>query len=125
MVRVIIVLVVAMTMVLLARIGARFGVERGFYGTRGPAQPAHHIGDDVVGSNAHDIAQKLYGQMPVAQMPNDTHQQRRIACGNFHQRLRPSADANDAAILQQQAIVLTQPHGLRQIQQHVAPRLRP
>src|SRR5208282_6290778 len=51
-----------------------FRIERRLDRLRMAAQPMHHVGDHMVGPDPDAVAEKLDGQMPVAEMPCDAQQ---------------------------------------------------
>jgi hypothetical protein len=83
-----------------ARIRARLWVERGFHSVCVSTQLKDHIGDHVVGADADAVAEKLHGQMSIAEMPGDPHQLGRAMGVDFQERLRLCDDADDVAIRQ-------------------------
>ena len=67
----VVVIVAMMVPVAAARIGSGLWVEGGLNCFDVAAEAFDHFTDDVVGPDADPIAQKLHGQMAVAEVPGD------------------------------------------------------
>src|SRR5215471_7452704 len=91
------------------KIGAAFRVERRLQLGDPAAEPGYHLGD-------------LHGQMPVAEMPCNPQQIRRLASCDLEDRLGGGADADIAAAFELQAIAVDQVMRARQIEQIALPR---
>jgi hypothetical protein len=113
-----------MVMLVPAGIRPRLRVERRFDRVRMAAERVHHIGDHVVGADADAVAEQLDRQMPVAEVPGDSHQLRRAVGVDFKERFRLRDHADDPAVLQLEAIAVAQANGVREVDQDLAAGLR-
>jgi len=98
-------------------VGAVFRIERRFHRPKSSAEPAQHVLDHMIAPNAQPIADDLHIDMPVADVPSEPRQFAAVGCGDFNQRLRPADDAHDAAVVEHEAITVTQCRRLRQVEQ--------
>jgi len=93
--------------VVIAIIGAAFGIERRFDFDHPRAQPHHHFLDHMVTPDAQRFGQNLRRQMTVAEMPGDANQMLRIGATDFRQALRRCDHLDQTAILEHQRIAAT------------------
>ena len=103
------------------KIGAAFRVERRLQLGNPPAEPGYHLGDDVIRADAQPFAGDLDGQMPVAEMPCNPQQIRRLASGDLADRLGGGANADIAAAFELQAVAVDQVMRAGQIEQIALP----
>src|SRR3954452_1104946 len=102
-----------MVMATAGGIGAGFGIEWRVDQVDVAAKPLDHCANDMVGADADSITPQLDGKVTVAQMPGDADKFARVVRVNFHQRLRLRANPYDTAVVQQQAVAVTQARRLR------------
>ena len=123
---VMVVVIVAMVVMAAAagRVGAGLGIEGGIDMIDMPAQAFNHFLDHMVEADADAVTQQLHRQMPVTEVPGDANQFPVVMGMDFQQRLRPGADADDAAV-HRQSIAIPQPDRLRQVDQHIRTALSP
>ena len=100
-------------------IGPAFWVERRLDGVRVPAELVHHVGDHVVGADADAVVQQLHRQVAVAEMPGDAHQLSRAVSVDFEQRFGFRDDADDAAVVELQAVAVAETDGLGEVEEDV------
>jgi hypothetical protein len=108
---------------MLSGIGADFGIKGGLEPRYPAAEPYNHLGGNMIGQNAQPITGDLQRQMPVAQMPGDAQQIRRISRLNIEDRLGSGADAQKAAAFQFQTIAFDKVVGPREIEQKILARI--
>ncbi len=99
-----------------AGIGADLRVERGFDPGNGAPQSRHHIGDDVIRSNAQPLAGDLKWQVSVAEVPSDPQQVRPIDRLDFQKRLRRRANAEVPAGVELKTVAVDEVTHPRQIE---------
>ncbi len=104
-------------------IGAAFRIERRLDRRDDGAEPFQHCLDDMVAADAQPVAEQFGRQMPIAEMPGDTHEMRRIARRHLGEGLRRRLDLDDAAILQHQPVAMAERDGPRQVEQERRPAL--
>ena len=102
-----------------ADIGAAFRVERRLDRHDAGAEPARHLLDHRVATDAQAPAGQLGRQVTIAQMPGDAGQRRRVGGANLGQRLRRGDHLDDAAVFQFQPIAGAQHHRFGQVEQEV------
>jgi hypothetical protein len=83
------------------------------------AQTLDHLLDHMVRPNADPVTQQLHRQMPVAEMPRDSHKLAIVMRVNLQQRFRTRPNPDNPAILQREPVTIPQAHGLRKIDQQV------
>jgi hypothetical protein len=71
----------------------------------------------MITADAEPIANDLHVDMPVTDMPGEPRQFVTVGRGDFDQRLRPTDDAHDAAVIENETITVTECRGLRQVEQ--------
>jgi hypothetical protein len=98
-------------------IGATFGIEWRIDLQDTRAKTLDHLLDDVISPDPQALGHDLGRQMPVAEMPGQTHQMERILSANFKQRLRRRHHLDQPPVLQDQRIAATQRHGGFQVEQ--------
>ena len=113
-------MIVAMMMavcVTVVIVGAVLRIERRFERRQPRAEPAQHVLDYVVAPDPQPIADDLYIDVPVTDMPGEPRQLMRIRRRDLDERLRPADNPDDGAVVEDQAIAIVQGRGLRQIEQ--------
>ena len=117
------VMMVAVIVAAMAVIGdnirSAFRIERCLDLDHAGAEALDHVFDHVIATNAQVLSGDLHRQVPIAEMPGDTHQMPGIHAANFDQRLRRRDHLDEPAIVQHQRITAAQRHGLRQIEQKI------
>ena len=98
-------------------IGAAFGIERRLDLDDAGAQPFHHVLDDVIAADAQVAARDLRRQMPVAEMPGDPYQMRRIGASDLQQRLGRCDHFDQPAVFQHQRVAAAKRDGILQVEQ--------
>jgi hypothetical protein len=102
-------------------IGAAFRIERRFDFDDARAQPCHHRLDDVIAPDAQSFPRYLGRQMPITEVPGDSHQMLRIVAADFHERFRCRHDLDQPAVLEYQGVAIPQCDGALQIKQKLEP----
>ncbi|KPF96436.1 hypothetical protein IP86_16215 [Rhodopseudomonas sp. AAP120] len=94
------------------RIGTAFRIEWRIDLKDLATKPLHHIGDDVIAADAERLGHDLGRQMPVAEMPGQSHQMQRIATADLQQRLRRGNHFDQPAIVEHQRVAAAQRNGV-------------
>jgi hypothetical protein len=102
-------------------ISATFRIERRLDFDDARAQPGHHRLDDVIAPDAQSLPRYLGRQMPIAEVPGDSHQMLRIGAADFHERFRCRHDLDQPAVLENQGVAAPQRDGALQIKQKLEP----
>ena len=102
-----------------AGIRSALGIERRFDGDDARAEAAHHLLDDMIAADTQAFADDLRRQMPVAEMPGDTHKVMWIGAANLHQRFGCRHHLNQPPVFQDKRIAAAQRHGFFQVQQEL------
>lgn len=111
---------IMMVMIVLMRglkIGAAFGVERGFDRADFAAQALHHVLDDVIMADAELSARDLHRQVAIAEVPRQTQRVLGVLRFDFGEALRRTDDLDNAAVFQRDSIPGAQGHGFQQVEQ--------
>ena len=121
---VVIVIVIVMMVSGAGSVGAGFWIERRLDRFDVAAETFDHVLNHMIGADTDPVAKELHRQMAIAEMPGDADQFAVVMSMDFQQRFRPGANPDNAALLQGQAIAITQPHRLGKIDQQFLARLR-
>jgi hypothetical protein len=116
------VIVNAMAVVVMAAIvlvGAALGLERARHRRRGAALAAHHFGEHVVVFDIDRVRRHLGGRMPVADVPDDPQESRRVFGPNFKQVLRRSLDLHKPPIFELHGVAIVEGGRLIEIEQEI------
>jgi len=105
-------------------VGSGFGIEWRIDRFDVTAEAFDHVPDDMVGTDPDPVAEQLYRQMTIAEMPGDADKFPVVMTVNFQQRLGPRADLDDPAFFKSEPIAIAQPHRLRKVDQQLLTRLR-
>ncbi len=112
---------VRMTMVVAGHravaIGPALRIEGRLDGHHPRAEPAHHVLDHVIAADPEAIAHDLRRQMPVPEVPGDANHVVGIAGADLRQRFGGGDHQHDAAVLQLQAGIRDERHGLGEVEQ--------
>jgi hypothetical protein len=121
---VVVVIVVIVVMVVMAACGVRpgFRIKWCVDQVHVAAETFDHIANDMIGPDSDAIAKQLDRKMAVAQVPGDADEFAVLMRMDFHQRFRLGAHVDDASVIQQQAVAVTQTDRLRQVDQHLGAR---
>jgi len=116
---VVVVVIVTMMIVTVARliVGAMLRIERRFERREPCAEPAQHILDHMITTDAQPIPDDLYVDVTIADMPGEPRQLMHIRRRNLDQPLGTANNPHDSAIVEHKAIAIVQSSGLRQIEE--------
>ena len=89
-------------------IGAAFGIEWRLDLDHARAEPAHHLLDDMIATDAQAFGHDLRRQMAIAEMPGEPHEVCGIAATDLYQRLGCRLNFDAAAVFQHQRIAAAQ-----------------
>ena len=109
---------VVTVVVRLGLIGAAFGLERRFDRNYPGAERRQQFLDRRIASEPQALLQNLHRDMPVAEMPGEPRQRRKIGGAGFDQRLGLGDDLDQRAVIEHHRVVRAQPHGLRKVEFH-------
>src|ERR1700722_14391479 len=112
----VVVIVAVVVMVDAAGVSTGLGSERGIDRFDVAAEAFDHFTDDVVGPDADPIAQKLHGQMAVAEVPGDADTVAVIVGVDLQQRFGRGANTDDTRCCGQ-SVAVTETDCLRQVDQ--------
>src|SRR5271166_171896 len=87
---------------------AAFRIERRLDRDHPGAEASRHVLDHGIAADTQGSGRELGGQMPVAEMPCDTHQREGVMSTDFGKRLWRSDDLDDPAVLQPQTVAAAQ-----------------
>ncbi len=102
---------------LAVRIGALLGIERRLDRRKRGTQPAQHLLEHVVATDAQPVAHHLHVGVAVADVPGEPRQRVEAGRRDLHQRLRLALDLDDGAIVKHEAVAIPQRRRMREIQQ--------
>jgi hypothetical protein len=98
-------------------VGAALGIKRRFDRRQPCAEPAQHILDDVIAPDAQPVANDLHVDVTITNVPGEARQIVAVRGGDFNERLGPSDDPDDRAVVEHQAIAIAERSSLRKIEQ--------
>ena len=107
------------TMMVTVAVSAAFGLERSLDLDEIRSQGLEHVFDDVVGPNAKDLILNLSGQMPVSQMPGQTHELIGVSVPDLDNKLRSGLDLEPPSIFKLQAIAISHGDCVRKIEKDI------
>jgi mannose-6-phosphate isomerase-like protein (cupin superfamily) len=99
-----------------ARLRVERRVDRGDLG----AKTRRHLLQHVITPDAEPVADDLHVGMTVAEMPGELHQRERRPDRNLSQGLGLTGNQNDPAIVEHDAVAVTQRHSLIEVQQKLS-----
>ena len=105
------------TAVRVLAVGALLRIEWRVNRSEPRGEPAQHILDHMIAANAQPITDDLHVDMPVTDVPGKPRQFVAVGGGDFDQRLRPTDDAHNAAVVEHETIAVAQSGRLRQVEQ--------
>ena len=105
------------------RISPRFGIEWRLDIVNVAAEALDHCRDHVIDSDADAVAEQLDGKVTVAEVPGNADQLAVVVGVDFQQRFGFGFDPDHPGF-GRQAVAVTQPHGLRQVEQNIRTALR-
>src|SRR3990167_3843942 len=111
------IVVIMMPMVVRLPIGAAFRVEGRHHVRHLGAEAGQHRLDDVIVADAEPIAHELGRQMTVAEMPREPEQLRAVDGRDLGEWLRRRIDLGDPAVLEEEAVAVTERRRLGQVEQ--------
>jgi len=101
------------------RVRAAFRLERLGDVTDASAKTAHHVFDHVIAADEEPLGGDRRRQMAVADVPGDAGERGRIRGADLGERLRRRPHRDRSAILEDEAVAVTQEGRLRQIEQEL------
>lgn len=87
------------------------------------AEPAQHVLDHVIAADEDEILAELGRKMPVAEVPGEADEMRRVARDDPGEWLRGSLHLDQPPILQRQPIAVTERARRRQVEEEFEPLL--
>jgi hypothetical protein len=83
------------------------------------AEAAEHGFNDVVGPNTKNIILNLGRQMPIAEMPRNTHELMRILMSNLDEELDRGFNLQPFAVIKLQAVTMRHSDSSRKVEKNV------
>src|SRR5207248_2898032 len=111
--------VVMVGIVIVLTVGAALGIERRLDLAHLCAEALQHVDDDMVVADQDALALDLGRQVPVAEMPGDPREGRRVAAAHLNQVLLRCPDLDETALLELQPVAGVQHDRLDQIEQEI------
>jgi hypothetical protein len=105
--------------VAVAAVRAAFGLKWGLHLHELRSKAMEHILDHVVGPNAKNVISNFRWQVPVSQMPRQTHELMRILVTDFNDGLCRGPDLQPPPVFELQAIAVGHRDGFRQVQKDI------
>jgi hypothetical protein len=115
----IITVAMAVMMAMAVAIGAAFGLERRLYFREFCAEAMEHFLDDMVGPNAKDMASNFRRQVPVSEMPSETHKLMVILMPDFENRLVSGLNLDPPAVIELQSVSVGHGNCFRKIEKDI------
>ena len=103
-----------MVTMLMTAVSAAFGLKGRLQLDEDCSKAAQHVFDDVIWPYAERLTSELGWNMPIAEMPRQTHKLTRIPVGDIDDGLRRRANDEPTAVLDLQAVAIA--HGPRGVQ---------
>ena len=96
--------------VTVAAVSAAFGLERSLRLFKVRSEPIEHSLNDVIRPNPEDLISNFSQQMPVPQMPGNTHELMWIPVPDLHNNLRSGLNLQQPAVVELQGISISHGH---------------
>jgi len=117
-------MVVTIVMVALAAVRTALGLKGSANICEIGSESAEHVLDHVVGPNAKNLVSNFSRQMPISQMPSQTHKLVRLFMPNLDNKLFSSLNLYPPPIFKLQAISIGHRNRLRKIQKDIFALIR-
>jgi hypothetical protein len=82
-----------------------------------PAKTNHHILKHMIAADTQPIAEDLHIRVPIAQMPGQADEIKRMTAFDLGEPFDATADAHDRSIVEHETVAIPQVGRVRQIQQ--------
>jgi hypothetical protein len=105
--------------VIVAAVGAAFGLKGGLHLHELRSKAIEHIFDHVVGSNPKNVVSNFSRQVPVSQMPRKAQELMGIFVSDFDDRFRSSLNLQPPAVFQLQAISIGHGNRFRKVKKDI------
>jgi hypothetical protein len=105
--------------VIVASVRAAFGLKRSLYLDQFRSKAMEHIFDHVVGPDPKNVVSNFSRQVPVSQMPRETHELMWTLVPDLDNRLGSSLNLQPPTVFQLQAISIGHGNGFRKIKKDI------
>jgi len=82
-----------------------------------PTETNHHVLKHMIAADAQPIAEDLHIRVPIAQMPGQANEIKRMTAFDLGEQFDTTADAHDRSIVEHKTVAVPQVGRVRQIQQ--------
>jgi hypothetical protein len=100
-------------------ISAAFGLEGRQYSREFCSEAVEHLLDHVVGPNAKDMVSNFRRQMPIAEMPGQTHELVVFFVSDLYNRFRGGLDLEPSPVLELQSVSIGHGNRLLKIEKDI------
>jgi hypothetical protein len=107
-----------------AAVSAAFGLERSLHRCQVRSEPMEHSLNYMIGPNAEDLISNFGRQMPISQMPGNTHELIRIRVPDFYNKLRGGLNLQQPSIVELQGISIGHGYRFWKIEKNIFARIR-
>jgi hypothetical protein len=104
-------------MIVPARIGTPFRLERPFHLYRGAAEASDHGGEDMIFGDPDGVRSDLGRDVPVPDMPDEALEGMIVRRPDLQQPFRRRLDPDEAAVIENQGVTVLQYGGFGQVEQ--------
>jgi hypothetical protein len=105
-------------------VSAAFRLERSLHLHKVRSEPTEHSLNYMIGPNAKDLISNFSWQMPISEMPGNTHELIGVRVPDFDNRLRGGLNLQQPSILELQGISIGHGHGFRKVEKDIFPVIR-
>jgi hypothetical protein len=117
-------LVVMAVMVTVTPVGAAFGLKRGLDRYKMSSETTQHVLDHMVRPDTKNLVSNFGRQMPVSQMPGETHKMIGIFMPDFDNVFSSGLDSEPPPVLELQAVSLGHRNRFREVEKDIFALIR-
>jgi hypothetical protein len=100
-------------------VSAAFRLERSLHLHKVRSEPIEHSLNYMIGPNAKDLISNFSRQMPISEMPGNTHELIGVRVPDFDNRLRGGLNLQQPSILELQGISIGHGHRFRKVEKDI------
>jgi len=112
-----------MMMMLLPAISAALGLKRYLHFYELCAKAGEHLFDHMVRPNAKNLVMNFCRQMPVSQMPRQSHKLTAVLMPDFNDKFRCGLNPEPSSIVKLQAVAVCHSNGVWKIKQQILAKI--